>query len=55
MVTRKYKTRFKVISHMVRVFFGGGFGWSGGGLGCFGVVWGVSMDPNLTTTISVIM
>ena len=31
--------------------FGGGLGWFGGGLGglgglgCFGMVWGVSMDP----------
>ena len=26
------------------MWLGGGFGWFWGGLGCFGVVWGVSMD-----------
>ena len=35
--------------------FGGGLGWFVGGLGCFGVVWGVSMDPSICTNYNAVV
>ena len=50
MVIRKYKIRFKVIKHMVRVCLGvvwGGLVEFWGGLGCFGVVLGCFNGPHM--------